>query len=77
VTQVGAWAHLPIIGLALKIVRGPAHQMGWVEVQDFLERGYDAFKRMRDVPKFVSLVEQREKRILDQIYARHADPFAV
>lgn len=77
VTQVGTWARLPMIGVALKIMSGPVRQMGWVEVQDFLERGYAAFRQMRDVSRFVSIVETREKRILDQIYARAANPFAV
>lgn len=77
VTQVGTWAHLPMIGVALRLMSGPVRQMGWVEMQDFLERGYAAFRQMRDVSRFVSIVETREKRILDQIYARAADPFAV
>lgn len=77
VTQVAGWAHLPVVGLALKIIRAPARQAGWIELYGFLERGYDAFRRMRDVPQFVSVIERREKRILDQIYARHPDPFAM
>ncbi len=76
ITQVGGWAHLFIVGMALKIVRGPAHQAGWVELYDFLERGYTAFRQMRDVPKFVTIVETRERRILDRIYAGQPDPFA-
>lgn len=77
VSQVGAWARLPLIGVALKVMSGPVRQMGWVEVQDFLERGYAAFRRMRDVSRFVSIVAAREQRILDRIYARDPDPFAV
>ena len=77
VSQVGVWAHLPLIGVALKVMSGPVRQMGWDEVQDFLERGYAAFRRMRDVPRFVSIVQTRETRILDQIYAHNPDPFAV
>ena len=77
VTQVSVWAHLMIVGLALKVVRGPAHQAGWVDLYDFLERGYVAFRQMRDVKKFVSVIEEREKRILDHIYASQPDPFAL
>ncbi len=76
-TQVGGWAHLLVVGLALKIVRVPAHQAGWVDLYDFLEHGYAAFRRMRDVPKFVATVDQRERRILDQIFASQPDPFAL
>lgn len=77
ITQVGGWAHLMIVGLALKIVRAPAHQAGWVELYDFLERGYGAFRQMRDVSKFVGTVEARERRILERIYAAQPDPFDV
>jgi hypothetical protein len=32
---------------------------------------------MRDVKTFVGVIEQREKRILDQIFTGAPDPFAV
>jgi hypothetical protein len=75
--QVGEGAHFFGVGVALKIIRGPAHRAGWIEVCDFLERGYDAFRQMRDVKRFVSIIEQRETRILDQIFSGSPDPFAV
>jgi hypothetical protein len=58
-------------------MRGPANRAGWNEVYDFLERGYKAFKQMRDVKKFARIIEEREKRILDAIFSGHPDPFAV
>ncbi len=76
VTQVGEGAHLLVVSMALKVIRGPAHRAGWIEVYDFLEHGYNAFRPMRDVKRFVSIIEQREKRILDQIFSGHPDPFA-
>jgi hypothetical protein len=75
--QVGRWAHMAIVGFALKIVKGPVHRAGWVELYEFLERGYDAFKRIDDVQKFSDMISQREKRILDQIYSEQADPFVI
>jgi hypothetical protein len=77
VTQVAKGARLMVVGAAMKIMRGPAHRAGWVELYDFLEHGYDAFKQMRDVKTFVQLVERREKRILSQIFSSHPDPFAI
>lgn len=77
VTQVAEGARLKVVGAAMKLVRGPAHRAGWAELYDFLEHGYDAFKRMRDVKEFVQQVEQREKRILDQICSSHPDPLAL
>lgn len=77
VAQVSAGSNLPGVGLALKVVRGPAHTAGWVEVFDFLERGYAAFKPMRRAEGFIQTVTTRETRILDRLLARHPHPFAL
>jgi hypothetical protein len=75
--QVGEGARLVVIGPALKLARGPAQRAGWVELFDYLEHGYAAFKQMRDAKAFVQVIEQREMLILDQIFASHPDPFSV
>jgi len=72
---LGKLARLPLIGMSLRLARGPAHQAGWFELQDFLEHGLSAFKNMRGVKEFLNIVEEREKRILDNIFAREVDPF--
>ncbi len=77
VLQVGEGARLKVVGLALKVLRRPAHSAGWTEVYDFLEAGYSAFRQIQDVKLFANTIEQREKRILDQIFAGSPDPFAV
>jgi len=76
VTLVGEGAHLLVVRVALGMLRGPAHKAGWVELYGFLERGYDAFKQMRNVGIFAGTIMQREKRILDRIYANDPNPFA-
>ncbi len=68
---------LPVIGWTLRLARGPAHRGGWYELQGFLERGYSAFRHMGGAGDFLHLVEHREMRILDQIFAGAADPFVV
>jgi hypothetical protein len=75
--QVGAGARLLVVGAAMKVLRGPAQRADWVELYELLEHGYAAFKQMRDVKTFVGVIEQREKRILDQIFTGAPDPFAV
>ncbi len=67
--EVGKGAQHMVIGIALKMLRGPAHTAGWVELYDFLERGYGAFKGMRDVMFFVDTIREREKHILDEIFS--------
>ena len=76
-TRVGAGAHLPVIRLALFLARIPAQQAGWGELYDLLSRGYAAFRQLRDVPTFVGTIAQRERQILDQIFAGRPDPFTV
>jgi len=70
-------ARLPLIGMSLRLARGPAHQAGWFELQDFLERGLAAFKTMRGTKEFLGIVEEREMRILDNIFAAAPNPFDV
>jgi hypothetical protein len=75
--EIDRLAHLPLVGASLRLARGPAYRAGWYELQDFLERGFAAFKHMRGAKKFLYLTKQREKQILDRIYAGEPDPFEV
>lgn len=68
---------IPMIGLILKAAGRPARRAGWAELHDFLERGFHTFKQMGGAAEFLSIVEQRERRILDQIFAGNPRPFAV
>jgi hypothetical protein len=69
VVQLAEGARLLIVGIDLKIIRGPAQRAGWVELYDFLKRGYEAFKPIHDAKFFAGTIEQREKALLDQIFA--------
>jgi hypothetical protein len=73
--EIDALVHKPGVGLALRLARGPAYLAGWHEMQDFFERGFAAFKRMHGARDFLGVVEGRERRILDRIFAEDADPF--
>ena len=66
---------VPLVDTAIKVARGPARRAGWVELTDFLERGYQAFKHMRGATFFLSTGRQRETRLLDKIFAHYPDPF--
>ena len=68
---------IPMIGLILRVARRPAHRAGWEELQDFLERGFNAFKQMGGADEFLSIVAKREHRILDQLFAGDPHPFDV
>ena len=68
---------LPFIGLTLRLAHTPAHMAGWHELQGFLERGFTAFKHMKGAEDFLNTITQREKTILDRIYAGDPDPFDI
>lgn len=65
----------PLIGRVLRTMRMPARLAGFGELQDFLERGFSAFSHIPDPHRFVRLVEEREIRVLDRIYAGDPRPF--
>ena len=67
--------HKPAVGLALRLARVPARLAGWHEHQDFLERGFTAFKRLGGADEFLAIVTGREREILDRIYAGEREPF--
>ena len=66
---------LPMIGLILRTARRPAIRAGWGELHDFLERGFAAFKEMGQASSFLQIVEERERAILDKIFANDPNPF--
>lgn len=68
---------LPLSGWALELARGPALRAGWVELTDFIERGYEAFKQMRGARYFLRTIRAREMHILNRIFARHPQPFDI
>lgn len=67
--QVSEGARYLIVGVAMKTLKVPAQRAGWVEIYDFLERGYQASRQMKDAKIFVEMIAQREMGLLDLIYA--------
>ncbi len=70
-------AHLPFIAPTVRLMHKPAYRAGWHELQDFLEHGLAAFKRMKHTEQFLDTIAGRERLILDRIYARHPHPFDI
>ena len=68
---------LPFITLTLRLAHGPAYRAGWIELQDFLEQGFAAFKHMQGADYFLQTIQRRELRILDQLMSNAAKPFAI
>lgn len=75
IQEIGVGARLPLVGISLRLARKPAEAAGWFELYDFLERGYAAFRPMKDVETFARTIEQRETDLLERIYAGESDMF--
>jgi hypothetical protein len=65
----------PIIRGLVKFARRPAHAAGFGAMQEFLERGLDAFEAMHGADEFLATLRDREARALERLFAGVGDPF--
>lgn len=72
--QLKSVVRKPFVSTALKMCRKPAQLMGLADLQDFLERGFDAFQSMRGAEEFLRIFKQRESELLDKIYHSAGQP---
>lgn len=68
---------IPLLSTTLAVMRGPARLAGLGQLQQFLERGFATFKKVRRRELFVETIVGRERRALANIYAGRAHPFDV
>ena len=67
-----ALAHLtrlPFIAGMLAMMRQPARLARLDELQDFLERGFTAFKATRDIDEFLRRIVTKEHRLMEAVFA--------
>ena len=74
VERVDRFARMPFVAPGLRLARGPAKQAGLSELQGFFERGLLALKKARNIDPFLKTVEQRERRILKNIFTEAPEP---
>jgi len=65
----------PFIRTALAMMRQPARIAGMGALQDFLERGFSAFRKMHGAREFLATIHERETQIMNAIIAGSYDPF--
>jgi hypothetical protein len=65
----------PLVRAALVAMRQPARVAGFGALQDFLERGFMAFRSMHGADEFLGIVQTRETALLDAILAGNRAPF--
>lgn len=66
----------PLIYAALVMMRQPARLAGLAVLHDFLERGFEAFRRMGGADHFLATIAGRETALIDRIFAGDVAPFA-
>lgn len=75
--ELDALLNVAGIGVALRAARLPARMIGVSTLQEFLERGYRAFKTMGGAQELLRSIEQRETTIMQRLFAGSADPFRI
>ncbi len=62
-------AHLPFIGATLAAMRKPARLAGFGGAQEFVERGYAAFSKMKTAAPFIEAIVSRERAVSRALFA--------
>ena len=75
-TALDRYIRTPMVGTALMMMRQPARLAGFSALQDFLERGFAAFRRMNGAGVFLRIIDTRETQLHDAIVAGSNDPFS-
>ena len=65
----------PVIRALVRFARGPAHTAGFGTLQEFLERGLDAFEAMHGADEFLATIHDRELRAMERVFDSAPDPF--
>jgi len=66
----------PWVGLALRAAHLPAHLAGLGALQDFLERGWAAFRSLRTGDRLLEEIRRRETALMDALFQDRGNPFA-
>lgn len=59
---------VPLIGMTLRAMRGPAHAAGFGALQEFLETGYTTFRNIPDIEFFLATIEKRMVSVFEDIF---------
>jgi len=62
------------LGPLLYAAHGPAHAAGFGALQDFLERGYRAFRHMQDAGRLMQAIRERETAYMQSLLSNPAKP---
>jgi hypothetical protein len=71
-TSLDKLTRKPFIGSALSMMRKPATLAGLGDLQNFLERGYGAFRTMKGSGEFLDKITSRELALLNEWFGNSA-----
>ena len=74
-TSLDRYVGKPLIRSALALMRAPARAAGLGELQAFLERGFNAFRKMGGADDFLKTIHDRESAIVASILEGSNAPF--
>jgi hypothetical protein len=74
--RLDALVRKPLLLRTLKLMRQPARMAGLADLQDFLERGFEAFRAMDGAELFLATVRERESDILNRLFSGASLPFS-
>jgi hypothetical protein len=74
-TAIDGYVKKPLINAAMLMMRQPARLAGLGVLHHFLERGFNAFRRMGGASQFLATIAERETALLDSLYAAETAPF--
>lgn len=66
----------PMVSSTLALMRRPARMAGLTDLQEFLERGFQAFRAMKGAGEFLDTVKARESAIAGRLFSSQAEPFS-
>jgi hypothetical protein len=66
----------PLIGSLLSAMETPARLAGMAAMHEFLLSGFRAFRAMKGAQEFLRRVRDRERALMQRLYAGDPDPFA-
>lgn len=59
----------PLLRHSLRLMRAPARAMGLGTLQEFLERGFDTFAKMKGASAFLDTIAERERALAAHFFA--------
>jgi len=69
--DLGRLVAFPLVCLALRAAHVPAHLAGFGALQDFLERGFEAFRKMGEPEVLLEAIRLRETALMHRLFEAH------